>query len=420
MKLNLTNSFSVYKAAKKYIPGGVNSPVRAFNGVDGNPVFFEKAKGAYLYDIDGNEYLDYVGSWGPMIFGHNYPPIVNAVTTELANAMSFGAPTLKEIELAKEINKIMPSIEMVRMVNSGTEASMSALRLARGFTGRNKIIKFAGCYHGHADSLLVQAGSGILTLGIPGSPGVPPATVQDTLVAKFNDLDATKQLFAQHGQDIAAVIFEPIPANANMILPKPGFIPGLQELCQKYNSILIADEVITGFRVALGGAQELYGFKADLTCLGKIIGGGMPVGAFGGRKDIMEYLAPIGPVYQAGTLSGNPIAVTAGLTALKELQKPGTYQQLNTYSEKLMQSFAHTAEKYQLKIDVRYEGGLFGFSFENDPELKLFKKFYHYMLEQCIYLAPSAFEAGFVSLAHSEKELQKTVGALDYSFANLV
>jgi glutamate-1-semialdehyde 2,1-aminomutase len=415
----LANSRSLTQRAQAVIPGGVNSPVRAFKAVGGQPIFFAHGNGAYMYDVDDNCYIDYVGSWGPLILGHNHPSVIQAVQNAVQQGLSFGAPTAAEVEMAELITRLVPSIEMVRMVNSGTEATMSAIRLARGFTDRNKILKFDSCYHGHSDSLLVKAGSGILTLGIAGSAGVPEDLAKHTLVVPYNDLEATEKMFSTYGNEIAAIIVEPIAANNNLILPKSGFLAGLRKLCDQYSSVLIFDEVITGFRVALGGAQELYNIKPDLTCLGKIIGGGMPVGAFGGRKDILSQLAPLGPVYQAGTLSGNPVAMAAGLACLKELQKPGVYEQLAKISETVMQSFASSAEKYGIEIDVRYVSGLFGFSFKQDPELKLFNKFFRLMLENGVYLAPSAFEAGFVSLAHDAEVLAKSAATVEHCFATL-
>jgi len=417
--LQLTTSQLWMQRAEAVLPGGVNSPVRAFRAVGGQPIFFKKGKGAYMFDVDDNSYIDYVGSWGPLILGHCHPAVIQAIQEVIQQGLSFGAPTTIEVEMAELITQLMPAIEMVRMTSSGTEATMSAIRLARGFTGKAKIPKFDNCYHGHSDSLLVKAGSGILTLGIAGSAGVLDDTAHQTLVVSYNDLTAVEAMFAKHGADIAAIIIEPIAANTNLILPVPGFLEGLRALCDKYNSLLIFDEVITGFRVALGGAQALYNITPDITCLGKIIGGGMPVGAFGGRKDIFAKLAPLGPVYQAGTLSGNPIAMTAGFATIKELQKPGIYEQLEKTSQQLMHSFASIAKKFNCAIEVKQIGGLFGFSFVNDPNQKLFNKFFHLMLENGVYLAPSAFEAGFISVAHDNAVLQKTAQALENSFALL-
>lgn len=412
-------SASLMQRAQTVIPGGVNSPVRAFKSVGGQPVFFKRGSGPYMYDVDDNCYIDYVGSWGPLILGHCHPNVIMAIESAIQNGLSFGAPTELEVEMAELITKLMPSIEQVRMTSSGTEATMSAIRLARGYTGKTKLLKFDNCYHGHSDSLLVKSGSGILTLGIAGSAGITHDTAQQTLVVPYNDLAATKAMFAEYGADIAAIIVEPIAANTNLIMPQTGFLEGLRALCDEYQSLLIFDEVITGFRVALGGAQELYKVKADITCLGKIIGGGMPVGAFGGRKEIFAKLAPLGPVYQAGTLSGNPVAMSAGLATLKELQKLGVYESLAKSSKQLMQSFAASAKKYNIPFEVNHIGGLFGFIFTQDPEQKLFNKFFHLMLERGIYLAPSAFEAGFVSLAHDVNVLTITSDAAEYSFSML-
>lgn len=421
---SMSNSFysisaALMQRAQAVIPGGVNSPVRAFKSVGGQPLFFKRGSGAYMYDVDNNCYIDYVGSWGPLILGHCHPNVIQAIENVIQNGLSFGAPTELEVEMAELLTKLMPSVEQVRMTSSGTEATMSAIRLARGYTGKTKLVKFDNCYHGHSDSLLVKAGSGVLTLGIAGSAGITDDTAQQTLVVPYNDLAATQAVFAQHGADIAAVIVEPIAANTNLIMPQTGFLAGLRALCDQYHSLLIFDEVITGFRVALGGAQEIYKVNADITCLGKIIGGGMPVGAFGGNKEIFAKLAPLGPVYQAGTLSGNPVAMTAGLATLQELQKPGVYQQLANSSEKLMRSFAVSAKKYNIDFEVNYVGGLFGFVFINDIQQKLFNKFFHLMLGQGVYLAPSAFEAGFVSLAHDAEVLDLTAAAADYSFSKL-
>ncbi len=415
----LEKSKVLMQRAQAVIPGGVNSPVRAFKAVGGQPVFFKRGSGAYLFDEDDQQYIDYVGSWGPLILGHAHPAIVTAVQHAVQYGLTFGASTAVEVELAELITQLMPSIEQVRMTSSGTEATMSAIRLARGFTGKNKILKFDNCYHGHSDSLLVKAGSGLLTLGLAGCAGITSATAQQTLVAPYNDLVATQEIFAAHGADIAAIIVEPIAANMNLILPQTGFLAGLRALCDQYNSLLIFDEVITGFRVSLGGAQELYKITPDITCLGKIIGGGMPVGAFGGRKEIFAHLAPLGSVYQAGTLSGNPIAMTAGLTTLKELQKPGVYPQLAQACAQIVQGFAHSAEKYGIKLQVNYVGSVFGFSFVDDPAQKLFYKFFNLMLDNGVYLAPSAFEAGFVSLAHDQGVIEKTKAIIDSCLAKL-
>lgn len=426
----MTNSNELFNRAQQVIPGGVNSPVRAFKGVGGTPVFIQKAQGAYIYDTDGKQYIDYVGSWGPMILGHNHPAILNAVLKAAENGLSFGAPTPSEIDLAELVCQIVPSIEMVRMVSSGTEATMTAIRLARGYTNRNKILKFEGCYHGHSDSLLVKAGSGALTLGQPSSPGVPEDFAKHTLTAEYNNLASVKALFEEFPQDIACVIIEPVAGNMNCVPPKNGFLQGLRELCDQYGALFIIDEVMTGFRVALAGAQTYYGVTPDLTTLGKVIGGGMPVGAVGGKKAIMQYLAPTGPVYQAGTLSGNPIAMAAGLACLNELKKAGNEQRLNTLTEKLCQGLKAAADKHGVPFVVNQVGGMFGIFFTEQPQVtsyaevmlcdtEKFKVFFHKMLDQGVYLAPSAFEAGFMSLAHSEQDIEKTLAAADVAFAAL-
>ena len=424
----MTDSTALFSRAQSFIPGGVNSPVRAFKGVGGTPVFIQKAQGAYIYDTDENQYVDYVGSWGPMILGHNHPSILNAVLKAAENGLSFGAPTPSEIDLAELVCNIIPSIEMVRMVSSGTEATMTAIRLARGYTGRDKILKFEGCYHGHSDSLLVKAGSGALTLGQPSSPGVPEDFAKYTLTAEYNNLDSVKALFEQYPDSISCVIIEPVAGNMNCVPPKSGFLQGIRELCDKYGALFIIDEVMTGFRVALAGAQSYYGVTPDLTTLGKVIGGGMPVGAVGGKKAIMEYLAPTGPVYQAGTLSGNPIAMAAGLACLNELKKPGNEQQLVIKTEKLCLGLKSLAEKHHVPFVVNYVGGMFGIFFTEQQEItsyaevmkcdtEKFKIFFHKMLEQGIYLAPSAFEAGFMSLAHTDEDIERTLSAADIAFS---
>lgn len=424
----MNTSLSLFQNALQFIPGGVNSPVRAFHGVGGHPIFFRSAKGAYVIDEDHQEYIDYVGSWGPMILGHAHPAVIEAVGECIKNGLSFGAPTSLEVTLAETIRQLMPSIEQVRMVNSGTEATMSAIRLARGFTKRNKIIKFAGCYHGHADSLLVRAGSGALTLGVPSSAGVPESIVQHTLVAEYNRLSTVEALFSKYSDDIAAIIVEPVAGNMNCIPPTPDFLPGLRALCDQYGALLIMDEVMTGFRVALGGAQQKYQIKPDLTTLGKIIGGGMPVGAFGGRKDIMQCLAPVGPVYQAGTLSGNPVAMTAGLATLKLLKAP-LYETLEKNTRLLTDGLYECAKASHIPFYVASVCGMFGFFFsdkkiETEADLKYcdierFKKFYHGMLAAGIYFAPSAYEAGFLSVAHGEYEIEKTLSAAELVFKTL-
>ncbi len=426
----MSKSEQLFEKAQKFIPGGVNSPVRAFKGVGGTPVFIEKAEGAYIIDSDGKKYIDYVGSWGPMVLGHNHPAIIDAVLKAVPNGLSFGAPTESEITLAELVTKLVPSIELVRMVSSGTEATMSAIRLARGYTGRDKIIKFEGCYHGHSDSLLVKAGSGALTLGQPSGPGVPADFAKHTLTCTYNDLDSVKQAFEQHPNDIACLIVEPVAGNMNCIPPKNDFLKDLRQLCDQYGAVFIIDEVMTGFRVALGGAQAYYDVKPDLTTLGKIIGGGMPVGAFGGKKEIMEYIAPTGPVYQAGTLSGNPIAMAAGLACLTELSKTGNEERLAAQTQTLAEGFKALADKHGVPFIVQYVGGMFGLFFTEQKEVKNFQevmkcdaskfnRFFHLMLEEGVYLAPSAFEAGFMSLAHSEADIQATLAAADRAFAKL-
>jgi len=425
-----SNSKQLFEKAQQIIPGGVNSPVRAFNGVGGDPVFIKSAQGAYVIDADNKSYIDYVGSWGPMILGHGHPKVIEAVRHALDSGLSFGAPTEIEVRLAEKIRQIMPSMEMLRMVSSGTEATMSAIRLARGFTRRNKIIKFAGCYHGHADALLVSAGSGALTLGVPSSAGVPESFVQHTLVAEYNDLATVEALFERWGADIAAIIVEPVAGNMNCILPKPGFLQGLRDLCDRYESLLIIDEVMTGFRVARGGAQALYGVKPDLTTLGKVIGGGMPVGAFGGRADVMHAIAPLGPVYQAGTLSGNPITMTAGLATLELLDNKAFYATLDRVTQQLMQGLEIRALAANIPFLTNAVCGMFGLFFTTQERVETFsdvkqcdsetfKLFFHGMLEEGIYFAPSAFEAGFISIAHEQDELEKTFQAAEKVFAKI-
>ena len=423
-------SAKLFQQAKAIIPGGVNSPVRAFNGVGGEPCFIEKANGAYIYDADGNAYIDYVGSWGPMILGHNHPAIRNAVIEAAQNGLSFGAPTSLEITMAEKVRELVPSMEKLRMVSSGTEATMSAIRLARGFTGRDKILKFEGCYHGHADSLLVKAGSGALTLGVPSSPGIPASFAQHTLTVSFNNLDEVKAIFAELGEEIACIIVEPVAGNMNCIPPVEGFLAGLRSICDQYKSVLIFDEVMTGFRVALGGAQAYYNIKPDLTTLGKVIGGGMPVGAFGGKAEIMDFIAPVGPVYQAGTLSGNPIAMAAGLAALNELCQGDKHTQLEKATEKLAMGFKAAAQRNGHDLSINYVGAMFGFFFTSEETVtsfqqavacdsEKFKRFFHLMLNEGVYLAPSAFEASFLSTAHSDIEIEKTLAAADKCFAQL-
>ncbi|NVJ59721.1 MAG: glutamate-1-semialdehyde 2,1-aminomutase [Gammaproteobacteria bacterium] len=421
---------NLYQTAQQYIPGGVNSPVRAFNGVGGEPVFIKRADRAFIYDNNDKEYIDYVLSWGPMIHGHNDPDIRQAVIDAAANGLSFGAPTEIEIEMAKTVCEMIPSMDQVRMVNSGTEATMSAIRLARGFTGKNKIIKFEGCYHGHADCLLVKAGSGMLTLGEPTSPGVPADFAKHTLTATFNDLESVKQLMEANADDIATVILEPIAGNMNCIPPIPGFLEGLRELCDQYQAVLIFDEVMCGFRVGPGSAQQLYNVTPDLTALGKVIGGGMPVGAFGGKRDIMQHLAPAGPVYQAGTLSGNPVAMSAGLMSLKKMQQPGFHDSIYKFTQQLTEQMQQLANEAGIPFTTNHIGSMFGFFFTEDEKvtsysqvasgnIERFKNFFHLMLEQGVYLAPSAFEAGFVSKSHGQNELDKTLSAAKKAFGQL-
>jgi glutamate-1-semialdehyde 2,1-aminomutase len=424
------NSQQLFNEAQEVIPGGVNSPVRAFNSVGGTPLFIKKAQGAYIFDADGKKYVDYVGSWGPMILGHNHPAILEAVIETAQNGLSFGAPTELEITMAEKVREIVPSMERLRMVSSGTEATMSAIRLARGFTGRDKILKFEGCYHGHADSLLVKAGSGMLTMGVPSSPGIPEDVAKHTLTVSFNDIDQVKDIFEKFGNEIACIIVEPVAGNMNCIPPVAGFLEGLRAICDQYKSVLIFDEVMTGFRVALGGAQAHYNILPDLTTLGKVIGGGMPVGAFGGKKEIMDYIAPVGPVYQAGTLSGNPIAMAAGLASLNELCKGNKHQQLSDATEKLAMGLKAAAERNGVSLAINYVGAMFGFFFTEEENItsfaqatacdaEKFNRFFHLMLEEGVYLAPSSFEAGFVSTAHGEDEIAFTLAAADRCFAQL-
>ncbi|OCG07179.1 glutamate-1-semialdehyde-2,1-aminomutase [Gilliamella apis] len=423
-------SEKLYREALAFMPGGVNSPVRAFNGVGGTPLFIERADGAYIYDVDQKAYVDYVLSWGPMILGHNDPDVADAVINAVRNGLSYGAPTEIETKMANLVTELMPSIEMLRMVNSGTEATMSAIRLARGYTGRDKIIKFEGCYHGHADYLLVKAGSGALTFGHPTSPGVPGDFVKNTLVCDYNDLESVKKQFELYPNEIAAIIIEPVAGNMNCVPAKKAFLQGLRSLCDNYGALLIIDEVMTGFRVALGGAQEYYDVVPDLTCLGKIIGGGMPVGAFGGRSEIMQKLAPTGPIYQAGTLSGNPVAMAAGYTTLKKLMDVGIYQELEEKTSYLVNGLLSAAKRFNVPFIVNHAGAMFGFFFTNAVEvssykdvmncdIELFKKFYHHMLAEGVYFAPSAFEAGFMSLRHTDKEINHTIDVASHFFKNL-
>ena len=417
-----------FESAQRHIPGGVNSPVRAFKGVGGDPVFVDSAAGPYLFDPDGKRYIDYVGSWGPMILGHAHPEVIEAVTEAIQKGLSFGAPTEIETRMADRVCELMPSIELVRMVSSGTEATMSAIRLARGFTGRDKIVKFEGCYHGHSDSLLVKAGSGALTLGEPSSPGVPAALAEHTITLSYNDLEQVRDAFKSTGDQIACIIVEPVAGNMNCILPNPGFLQGLREICDQYGAVLIFDEVMTGFRVALGGVQAAYNVRPDLTTLGKVIGGGMPVGAFGGRRDIMQKIAPLGPVYQAGTLSGNPVAMTAGLKTLELIAMPGFFEQLAAKTERLVEGMVAAARDAGVALTENHIGGMFGLFFTEQERVTdfagatacdqaRFRAFFHAMLENGVYLAPSAFEAGFVSAAHSDGDIDATLVAARSAFA---
>jgi glutamate-1-semialdehyde 2,1-aminomutase len=426
----MSRSETLFAAACRHIPGGVNSPVRAFKGVGGTPIFFDHGEGAWLTDVDGKRYIDYVGSWGPMILGHAHPGIVRAVQEAATRGLSFGAPTEAEILMADRVCEILPSMDMVRMVSSGTEATMSAIRLARGYTGRDKLVKFEGCYHGHADSLLVKAGSGMLTLGVPTSPGVPADLAKHTLTLPYNNIAAMEQLFGEIGPEIACVIVEPVAGNMNCIPPAPGFLDAMRALCTEHGAVLIFDEVMTGFRVALNGAQGLYGITPDLTTLGKVIGAGLPVGAFGGKRAIMECISPLGPVYQAGTLSGNPLAMNAGLAMLAEVSQPGFYEGLTARLATLLAGLRERAAAADIPFTTTQVGAMFGLFFTTQPEVRSyaeatrcdtesFKQFFHLMLEEGIYLAPSAFEAGFISSAHGDTELQATLDAAARVFARM-
>ncbi|VAW71395.1 Glutamate-1-semialdehyde 2,1-aminomutase, partial [hydrothermal vent metagenome] len=419
-----TSQTELFKQAQAVIPGGVNSPVRAFKGVGGDPVFIERANGAYIWDTDNKRYIDYVGSWGPMILGHAHPEVIQAVKDSAENGLSFGAPTAIETQMAQRICELVPSIESVRMVSSGTEATMSAIRLARGFSGRDSIVKFEGCYHGHSDSLLVKAGSGALTLGVPSSPGVPACLAEHTITLSFNDIDQVRDTFKTAGDKIACIIVEPVAGNMNCIPPAPGFLEGLREICDEYGALLIFDEVMTGFRTALGGAQSVYNIRPDLTTLGKVIGGGMPVGAFGGRKDIMHHIAPTGPVYQAGTLSGNPVAMAAGLKTLELISQDHFFEHLNARVETLVNGIMEKAAAHNIPMTHNIVGGMFGLFFSEADRVSNFtqatqcnaghfQKFFHGMLAQGIYLAPSAYEAGFVSAMHSDEDIQASIDAAD-------
>ncbi len=426
----MSNSEKLFEQAVKVIPGGVNSPVRAFAAVGGTPPFIDRAEGAYLIDVDGRRYIDYVGSWGPMICGHAHPEIIAAVIETVQKGLSFGAPSPLEVQLAQRICDLMPNIDLVRMTCSGTEATMSAIRLARGFTGRDKIIKFEGCYHGHADSLLIKAGSGALTLGVPSSPGVPSVLADHTVTLEYNNGDQVKQVFAEIGAEVACVIVEPVAGNMNCVPPTAGFLQTLRECCDESSSVLIFDEVMTGFRVGLGGAQERYDIAPDLTTLGKVIGAGMPVGAFGGKREIMNHIAPLGPVYQAGTLSGNPVAMAAGLKNLEIISRPGFFEDLTLRTGQLVSGILDAAEANGIDMRANQVGAMFGLFFTDQPEVMrfsqvcacdtgLFKKFFHGMLARGIYLAPSAYEAGFVSAMHGAAEIEQTIEAAAATFAEL-
>ncbi len=426
----MSESAQLFAKAQNYIPGGVNSPVRAFKAVGGQPVFLERGQGAYVYDVAGNAYIDYIGSWGPMILGHGHPKVIQVVHAAVDKALSFGAPTELEVELATKVCSLLPSMEQVRFVSSGTEASMTAIRLARAATGKDKILKFDGCYHGHVDSLLVQAGSGALTLGIPSSQGVPKDFAQHTLVARFNDLNSVERLFLAHPGKIAAVIIEPVVGNMNLVLPQPGFLAELKKLCKQHGALLIFDEVITGFRVALNGAQGLYQVDPDLTILGKVIGGGLPVGAFGGKRDLMQLLAPVGPVYQAGTLSGNPVAMAAGLATLDVISESGFFERIALTAKTLAEGLSHIADSLHIPLLAQSCGGLFGIFFTQQEQIRhlddvklcnsdRFKQFFHAMLKRGVYLPPSAYEACFVSIAHDEAIIAKTLEVAEQAFKEI-
>lgn len=426
----MSRSEDLFKSAQQHIPGGVNSPVRAFKAVGGTPVFFERAEGAYTYDADGKKYIDYVQSWGPMVLGHAHPEVIETVIEKARSGLSFGAPTEIETTLADRVCEMFPGMDMIRMVSSGTEATMSAIRLARGYTGRDKIVKFEGCYHGHSDSLLVKAGSGALTLGVPNSPGVPADLAKHTLTLEYNNIDAVKTLFADCGEEIAAIIVEPVAGNMNCIPPIPGFLETLREVCDESGAVLIIDEVMTGFRVSLTGAQGFYGVQADLTCLGKVIGGGMPVGAFGGKREIMEHIAPLGPVYQAGTLSGNPVAMAAGLKTLELISRPGLYDELNRKTARLVEGMQQAADELGIPFTTNSAGSMFGVFFNDAKKVtnyqqvmsgnnERFNKFFHLMLEEGVYLAPACFEAGFMSAAHTDQDIEDTIAAAKRAMAKL-
>lgn len=426
----MSNSHDLFEAAQKHIPGGVNSPVRAFKGVGGDPVFFKEAKGAYLTDADNKQYIDYVASWGPAILGHAHPEVVKVVQAQAEKGLSFGAPTEIETTMADLVCDLIPSMDMVRMVSSGTEATMTAIRLARGYTGRDKIVKFEGCYHGHSDSLLVKAGSGALTLGVPSSPGVPAALAEETLTLTHNDADEVRKVFAEIGDQIACIIVEPIAGNMNCIPPEEGFLETLREVCDESGTVLIFDEVMCGFRAGLQGAQGVYNITPDLTTFGKVIGGGMPVGAFGGKREIMEHIAPLGPVYQAGTLSGNPLAMAAGLKTLELIKEPGFFENLTEKAAKLLAGLQAAADEHNIPFTTNQVGGMFGYFFSEEKnisrfaqvaagDMERFRQFYHGMLDEGVYLAPSAFEAGFISSQHTDEDIENTIAAARRVMAKL-
>ena len=427
--MDFTNSKKLFEEAQEFIPGGVNSPVRAFKAVGDHPVFIEKAEGSKLYDADGNAYVDYICSWGPMLLGHQPEAVTKAVQEALLKGSTYGAPTAAEVEIAKLIVDAVPSVEMVRMVNSGTEATMSAIRLARGYTKRNKLVKFEGCYHGHADHLLIKAGSGALTFGVPSSPGVPESIASETLSATYNDLDSVKKLFAEYPDQIAAVIVEPVAGNMGLIPPVEGFLEGLREVTAEYGALLIFDEVISGFRASFGGAQKVFNIMPDITCLGKIIGGGLPVGAYGGKKEIMQHVAPVGPVYQACTLSGNPLAMAAGIATLKELAKPGVYETIEAKAKQLAEGVQAAAEKAGVPVSINHSASLLTVFFTGEKvdsyaaamtsDTAKFKVFFQSMLNQGVYLPPSQFECWFVSLAHTDEDIEKTIAAAEKAFADV-
>ncbi|MFQ3638786.1 MAG: glutamate-1-semialdehyde 2,1-aminomutase [Chloracidobacterium sp.] len=429
-KVSQSRSATLFEQARAFIPGGVNSPVRAFRGVGGTPLFIRSAQGPYMTDVDGKRYVDYIGSWGPMILGHAHPEVLAAIRSVIERGTSFGAPTELEVEIAELIVSIVPSVEKVRMVSSGTEATMAAIRVARGFTGRRKIIKFIGCYHGHGDAFLVKAGSGVATLGLPDSPGVPPEISQQTITVPYNDLAAVEAAFATYPDDIAAIIVEPVVGNMGCVIPKPGYLQGLRDLTHKHGAVLIFDEVMTGFRLARGGAQELYGVTPDMTCLGKVMGGGLPAAAYGGRSDIMDYVAPAGPVYQAGTLSGNPVAMTAGLVTLRLLQQPGVYETLNRQAQKVAEGLLKLIHKAGFPATLNRVGSMFTIFFTNDEvtdwdsasrsDTERFGRFFHAMLYEGVYLPPSQYEAAFMGLAHTDEVVEVTLAAAERALSKIV